>query len=534
MFSYSTLGPALNDLAHPHLNNHVEEPGSIDESYILNELSDILPIRASSSVQKPPRINSCWKDSEASKVDGFLQPEDKLRGIFLQKLPGKLATENALANVGVDLTEDIFAKVVNQGRLSGNAMIMFFHWALNQPKVSRNINMYHVILKALGRRKYFNHMVDVFLDMSKKGLTVKSDTLFIVLDSFVRARKVFKAIEIFHNVEIHGLKTTTETFNVLLRCLTRRSHVRLATSLLNKMKGKVQFDSMTFNLIIGGWSKFGRVRELEQNLEAMIDHGINPDSWTFSYILEGLGRARQIDGAVKIFTKLLEDGCMLTADVYNAMISNFVAVGDIDAAFEYYRLMLNSNCKPEMDTYNRLISACLKVRKVADALELFDEMLRHDFTPTTGTVTSFIEPLCGYGPPHAALTIYKKAREVGSKISLSAYKLLLMRLSRFGKCGMLLQMWDEMRDTGYSSDIQVYECIINGLCNVGQLATAVSVLEEAMRRGFCPSRLICSKLTNKLVSSNKTEAAYQILLKIRVARRKENARTYCRAKGWHF
>jgi hypothetical protein len=99
---------------------------------------------------------------------------------------------------------------------------------------------------------------------------------------------------------------------------------------------------------------------------------------------------------------------------------------------------------------------------VADALEMFDEMLGCGIVPSTGTITSFIEPLCSYGPPHAAMMIYNTARKVGCRISLSAYKLLLMRLSRFGKCGMLLNVWDDMQDSGYYSDMEVYEYVING------------------------------------------------------------------------
>ncbi|KAJ0772721.1 putative small GTPase, tetratricopeptide-like helical domain superfamily [Helianthus annuus] len=76
------------------------------------------------------------------------------------------------------------------------------------------------------------------------------------------------------------------------------------------------------------------------------------------------------------------------------------------------------------------MTASIKDR-VADALELFDEMLDRDITPTTGTITAVIESLCSYGPPHAAMMIYKKAKEAKCTISLNAYKILLMRLSRF-------------------------------------------------------------------------------------------------------
>ncbi|KAI5660596.1 hypothetical protein M9H77_19919 [Catharanthus roseus] len=533
-YSISTLTPSSSNENGPLPESHSDQQPQIDESHILNQLSDILPVHDNQSVHNPPIGNLMDNHLQTRAVDGFLQPEDKLRGVFLQKLCSKSAIESTLTNVYVELTIDILAKVVNRGSLDGEAMVTFFNWAVKQPNISKDLDSYHVILKALGRRKYFKHMVDMLCDMSKWGIIPTSETLFIVMDSFIRARQVSKAIQIFYNLEDYALERGSETFNILLRCLCQRSHVGTACSLLNKMKGKVPFNSMTYNLVIGGWSKFGRISEVERNLEAMVEIGLDPDSLTYSYILEGLGRAEQIDDAVKIFRELEEMGCMLTAEVYNAMISNFTSVGNIDEGLIYYNQMLRSNCSPNMDTYIRLISALLKVRRVAEAIELYDEMLNRGIVPTTGVVTSFMEPLCGYGPPHAALIIYKKARKVGCKVSMTTYKLLLLRLSRLGKCGMLFDIWAQMQDSGYSSDTEVFEYIINGLCSIGKLENAVLVMEESLQMGFCPSRLTCSKLNKKLLASNKVEMAYKLLLKIKVARKYENARTYWRAKGWHF
>ncbi|PON34290.1 Pentatricopeptide repeat [Parasponia andersonii] len=293
------------------------------------------------------------------------------------------------------------------------------------------------------------------------------------MDSFIRARHVSKAIQMFRNLDEIGLDCHTESLNVLLRCLCRRSHVGAANSLLNSMRGKIPFDGTTYNVVLNGWSRFGRVGEMETALEVMVADGIEPDGLTFSHVIEGLGRAGQVDDAVRVFENLKEKGLVPDTSAYNAMISNFISVGDFDE--------------------------CMK-----------------------------------YGPPYAAMMVYRKAKRVGCRLSLSAYKLLLMRLSRFGKCGIMLNLWNDMQECGYSPDMQVYEYVISGLCNVGQLENAVLVMEESLRKGFCPSRRIWSKLYGKLLASNRVERAYKLFLKLKDARQNENARRYWRAKGWHF
>ncbi|XP_018504360.2 putative pentatricopeptide repeat-containing protein At5g43820 [Pyrus x bretschneideri] len=528
---FSALYAQSNSL---HDDRPINNQSTPHERFVLDQLSNLLPVPLNNSAPKQLEPSNSEKPINVRAPDGFLLPDEKLRGVFLQKLRGTTAIEHALDNVGVDLSVDVVAQVVNRGNLSSEAMLMFFNWVIKKPAIAKDIHTYHIILKALGRRKFFTHMMHILHNMRARGISPDLETISIVMDSFVRAGYVSKAIQVFRNLEEVGLDCDTKSLNMLVQCLCQRSHVGAANSFLNSVKGKIQFNGTTYNIVIGGWSRNGRVSEMERILEVMVADGFSPDNSTFSFIIEGLGRAGRIDDAVEIFDSMKTKGCVPDARAYNAMISNFISVRGFDECLKYYKGMPSNNCDPNIDTYTKLIDAFLKARKVADALEMFDEMLGRGFLPSTGTLTSFIEPLCNYGPPYAAMMIYQKARKVGCRVSLSAYKLLLMRLSRFGKCGMLLSIWEDMQECGYGSDMEVYDYIINGFCNNGQLESAVLVMEESVQKGFCPTRLSYSKLNNKLLASNKVERAYRLFLKVKDARRYDTAQRFWRAKGWHF
>lgn len=530
-FAFSTLDMPLDIRMDELSEKHNNKQYNREERYVLSELSELLPIRP-----KTPQHSLFEKEKGTDKraFDGLLSSEEKLQGVLLQKIKGKNAIQIALTNLDVDLTVGILANVLNRANLNGDLMVSLFNWALKQPNIPNAIHIYHLILKALGRRKYFSFMMEIFQIMQTRGINPNSETLLIVMDSFLRANRVGKAIELFGKLEENGFECDTESLNVLLQCLCHRSHVGTATSFFNSIKGKVPFNDTTYNLIIGGWSKLGRVGEIDRWLKAMIEDKLSPSCLTFSHLIEGLGRAGHTDDAILVFDEMVEQGCEPDVNVYNAIISNFISIGDLDNCMKFYEHMLGNSCAPTIDTYKKMILAFLKFRKVADALELFDEMIERGFVPNMGTITSIIEPLCSYGPPHGALMIYKKTRILGCKISLKTYKLLLERLSRFGKSGMLLTLWDEMQESGYSSDAEVYEYVISGLCNVGQLDNAVLVTEECLCKGLCPGRVIYSKLNNKLLDANKVERAYKLFLKVKEARLSDNARRFWRANGWHF
>ncbi|XP_047330339.1 putative pentatricopeptide repeat-containing protein At5g43820 [Impatiens glandulifera] len=529
LFSSLTFPSSIT--ADEPLSDEINIRPCIHESHILAKLSNLLPIHQSISTTflNPSVEDNSMNQLETRSLDGFLSPEDKLRGIFLHKLTGKAAIEHALTNANIEVSIDIVSRVLDRGSLSGESMVIFFKWFIKQKKISNDLDSYHIILKALGRRKFFKHMLDVLHDMNLDSITLNSNTLTILIDSFTRAHQVSKAVQLFENLEDFGGKCDTVSFNVLLLCLSKRSHVGAANSLLNKMKGKIPFNLTSYNVIISGWAKLGRISEMELVLKTMTDDGHKPDCFTFSYIISGFGRAGRMDEALKIFNNIDEADTI----VYNAMISNFIAVGKFDEFMKCYMLILNNGCEPNMDTYRMMICGLLKSRKVADAVEMFNVMLDRGNIPSMGDITLFIEPLCSYGPPYAALLIYNKVKKKGFKLSLKAYKLLIARLSRLGKCGLILNIWDDMEKAGYSSDAEVYECVVDGLCKVGQLQNAVLVVEESLRKGFCPSRVVWGRLRDKLLGSDKVDCVRDLFLKIKDGRKICNAKRNWRAMGWH-
>ncbi|KAJ4786086.1 Pentatricopeptide repeat-containing protein [Rhynchospora pubera] len=510
---------------------------SLDEQSILQQLSELLPI-TNKPVNPIPisQIKPVETPPPAPKplTNRLLSPQDQLRGVFLQKLRGRSAVESALSSTGVDLTVEIFSDVVNNGSLSGECMVSFFDWSIKQPNIKIDVGLCNIVLRALGRRKFFVFFYQILERMRIDALRPDLRTVEILIDSFVADRKVSKAVDLFERLEEIGSRCDSDSLNVLLKCLCNRSHVGLAYTTFNSMKGKIECSKDTYNLIIGGWAKYGNVDKVESCMRMMVNAGFKPDNVTYCYFIEALGRARRVDDSVKVFDELEANGCVRDTMVYNALISNFISIGDLEKCIEYYKDMLRNNSLPDIDTYHKLISSFLKARRIADALDVFDGMLDRGVLPTTGMITSFLEPLCNFGPPHAAMLIYQKSKKAGCVISFKAYKLLLMRLSRFGKSSMVLRIWEEMQESGYDSDDEVYGFIVNGLCNVGKVDIAVSVVEESLRKGICLDKVVYSKLNNKLMEMNKVEIAYKLFLKVKDVRAVANSRSFWRSNGWHF
>ncbi|XP_066359618.1 putative pentatricopeptide repeat-containing protein At5g43820 [Miscanthus floridulus] len=472
----------------------------------------------------------------------LLSAADRLRGVFLRKPPGRTALHQALSSTGIGatmaLSPDVLANVVNAGDLSGAATITFFDWVVTNSKPPPSVHTCNIVIRALGRKKFFDFLDDALQIMRRNNIFPDLTTLEVIIDSLVAARHVSRAVEVLSTDQFgFGIGKAChrkEAFTVLIRCLCRRSHVGLASSLLQAARKELLgLDSDVYNDVMGGWARFGSVDKLQEVWTKMQEDGLVPNEVSHCHLIEGLGRAGQTEDALREFKNMVHGRYGPTTMAYNALIFNFISVGDLDSCIKYYKDMLEKNCPPNINTYSKMIKAFLRGRRVADALHMFDDMLAQGVVLNTGMITSFINPLCTFGPPHAALMIYKKSRKAGCVISLKAYKLLLERLAKFGKSGIVLDIWEEMQECGYQPDKEIYEFIVNGLCNVGKVDAAVSVVEESLRNGFCLGRVVYSKLNNKLLEMDKVETAHNLFKKVKHARALTNSRNYCRANGWH-
>ncbi|KAG2658075.1 putative pentatricopeptide repeat-containing protein At5g43820 [Panicum virgatum] len=472
----------------------------------------------------------------------LLSAADRLRGVFLRKTLGRASLHRALSSTGLDattaLSPEVLADVVNAGDLGGAATVAFFDWAVTNSNPRPSVRTCNIVIRALGRKKFFGFIDDALQIMRRNSVFPDLTTLEIILDSLIAARHVSRAVEVLSTDQFgFGIGRSCyrkEALTILIGCLCRRSHVGLATSLLQAARKELLgLNKHVYNDVMGGLARIGSVDKMQEIWTKMQEDGLVPDEVSHCHLIEALGRAGRTEDALRVFENMVHERYGPTTMAYNALIFNFISIGDLDMCIKYYKDMLDKNCLPNIDTYVKMITAFLKERRVADALQMYEDMLARGVLPNTAVITKFIEPLCTFGPPHAALMIYKKSRKAGCVISLKAYKLLLERLAKFGKIGSVLNIWEEMQECGYQPDKEIYEFIVNGLCNVGKVDAAVSVVEESLRNGFCLGRIVYSKLNNKLLEMDKVETAYNLFKKVKDARALTNSRNYCRANGWH-
>ncbi|KAG0481781.1 hypothetical protein HPP92_012639, partial [Vanilla planifolia] len=120
------------------------------ERCALQELSTLLPFHLEAPTDVPFTENLTLETHGPNANHSILLPDEKLRGTFLQTGCGKSSLLSFLTSANINLTLDIFADVLNKGNMNETSMVLLLSWALAQPNLSKEVNTYNVVLKALG------------------------------------------------------------------------------------------------------------------------------------------------------------------------------------------------------------------------------------------------------------------------------------------------------------------------------------------------------------------------------------------------
>ncbi|KAF0932705.1 hypothetical protein E2562_012000 [Oryza meyeriana var. granulata] len=312
-----------------------------------------LSVLSSASLSKPttlPPPTDPDPDATATTPTAtatLLSPAERLRGVFLLKAPGRAALHRALSSAGVDaaaaLSPQVLADVVSHGNFSGAATVDIFDWAITNSKLSPTINTCNIVVRALGRRKFFAFFEPTLEIMRKNGIFPDISTLEIVVDSLIAARHVNAAIQLV-NIDHFGLGVwqicqRKAAFTVLINCLCRRSHVGLASSLLQASRGEmIDLDNHLYNEVIGGWARFGRVDKVEHFWEMMLEDGLVPG---------------KVDAAVCVVEESLRKGFCLGRVVYGKLNNKLLEMNKVETAYNLFKKVKDAHALANSRNYCR-------------------------------------------------------------------------------------------------------------------------------------------------------------------------------------
>ncbi|KAK9093165.1 hypothetical protein Syun_028076 [Stephania yunnanensis] len=134
----------------------------------------------------------------------------------------------------------------------------------------------------------------------------------------------------------------------------------------------VEPDLVTYNTLVYGLSKVGRVEEARKFLGLMAEMGHFPDTVTYTSLMNGICQKGEALGALALLGEMEERGCSPNSCTYNTLLHGLCKGKLLEKGMELYELMKSNGMKLELASYATFVRALCREERIAEAYEVFD------------------------------------------------------------------------------------------------------------------------------------------------------------------
>ncbi|MED6148726.1 hypothetical protein PIB30_055587 [Stylosanthes scabra] len=148
--------------------------------------------------------------------------------------------------------------------------------------------------------------------------------------------------------------------------------------------------AVTWNAIIGGYSKLGRSEVSLKLFNQMREADLFPDRYVLSSVLGACSMLKFLNGGRQIHGYVLRKGIEMDVSMVNALMDFYMKCHKVKMGWKLFDRLLDKN----IVSWTTMIAGCMQDSFHQDAMNLFVEMARMDWKPDAFGCTSILTS-CG-------------------------------------------------------------------------------------------------------------------------------------------
>lgn len=218
-----------------------------------------------------------------------------------------------------------------------------------------SIRAYMTILRVYGKLSDWPASLAVFHDMQKKGVTIDSPVLNLVLATGIAVDQIEGAEKLLAEAESMNIPDTV-SYNTLVKGYAQRNDARKACQTFCRMKERgLPCTTITFNTVIDAAIRACKTKVAMELLSSMHESGLRPDKFTCTSLIKGLSK----DPSLSLLESCLDILCDSKFECDKALRSRL------------YQSLLDN------DMFRAALAGNANVHVVQKSLALAEDALKH-------------------------------------------------------------------------------------------------------------------------------------------------------------
>jgi pentatricopeptide repeat protein len=260
--------------------------------------------------------------------------------------------------------------------------------------------------------------------------TVESCNVFI--SAALRLRRPEIAISFFREMRRCRVSPNVYTVNMMMRANCVLGRVEDAAQLLNEMPGwGFSRTAASFNTLIAAYCHDSGGMETALRLkERMEREGLVPNEVTYNTIVHGLCKEGRMRQASRVVNEMRLKGVTPNTITFNTLIHGYVTLGDNEAAMRMHEEMVEARVGADMVTYNALILGLCNEGKTRKAGKLVQELCAAKLEPNASTFSALIIGQCKKQNSERAVDLLNAMKKAGFQPNYYTYKIVVSTFSK--------------------------------------------------------------------------------------------------------
>lgn len=312
----------------------------------------------------------------------------------------------------------------------------------------------------------------LFWKMKSAAVKPNEVTFLSLLNACAAVGNLEQGKQIHAYVVKNGIKPNIYMQNMLLSMYAECGCIEDAQKLFDKMLNK---DAVSWNAIIGGYTKQGHSEEILKLFKQMEQEGVEPDEGIFLSILNTCSSLGNLELGKKTHDQIMKTRFESHIYVGSTLVDMYAKCGSIEDACFVFENMPARN----VITWTVMIAAYSIHENVERALQLFHQMERDGLRPDELTFVSILSAcanLAALGEGrHIHATIIEKGLESDTFVGNA-----LMYM--YAKCGCLMEA-HQLLDRISEPNVVSWTTVIAGYAQHGHGKMVLQLVDKMQRKG---------------------------------------------------
>ncbi|KAJ8902778.1 hypothetical protein NDN08_006098 [Rhodosorus marinus] len=398
------------------------------------------------------------------------------------------------------------------------------------------------LITLYGRRGEADLLLKTYQAMKDARIRPNVSTLNAAVFSLARLGRMEDSEKILRETEALGVYPNTGTYNRLIKLYTDKGELQRGRNLFEAMTRrdyKHTRDHYTYNSMLAGYAKEGRVYACEKMFQRMIDSGVAPNEVTYHTMMDAHSRKGKPFAVRKYLRMMARDGFAPSSRALGSMCVAWARTGNIEGAKAVLREMSRLDLPPSQHGYAAIIKAHVSRNELAEALSVMEAMTRKGVTPNIviynilldgysregmvgnaealfssmevePNVISFTTLMSAHvrgGTPQAAEAVFLRMLDAEVAPNAKTYGVLLESCKRTHNYKGAQKVLKRMKQSRIRPTVVIYGTLIAIHVKRLDIEGALNVYKTMLEEGTPPNRICYMTLIYALLKAGKTEQA---------------------------